>query len=132
MARRVPRVGALSAAAALVASSLLLVPAAQGQELESAAPAQGQEPQGVGVTFFGHFCGPDDFGPKPGCTYTPKVDHSYGGTGPFTITVNGDVLKKCAHGKFCTDRGRGSIPAGATVTIRVTGEPGMVSAGSVS
>ncbi|MBA0127125.1 hypothetical protein H0B56_16365 [Haloechinothrix sp. YIM 98757] len=124
MRMRYGRIGAAGAAAALAMGGVLL-----------AAPAQAQDPEGVGVSFFGHFCGENDIGPEPSCTYTPLLDHSYSGAGPFTIEAVdalGETVfaTECANGELCTDEGAGSIPAGSTVTIEVTGEPGSVGAGA--
>ncbi|MGH3517864.1 MAG: hypothetical protein ACRDQ7_10705 [Haloechinothrix sp.] len=123
MARRAFRIGAFGAAAALAMGGVFL-----------AAPAHAAE--GVGVSFLGHICGPDNVGPEPTCTYVPTVNHSYGGTGPFTITAvdsaGTTVLSvNCASGALCTDDGAGTIPAGSTVTIEVTAEPGGVTAGAL-
>lgn len=123
---RAARIGALAAVAAMVSGATVL-----------ATSAQAQEPEGVGVSFFGHYCGTDNVGPEPECTYTPLLDNSYSGTGPFTIeavNVLGDTVfaTQCTEGELCTDEGAGSIPAGSTVTITVSGEPGSVGAGAIS
>lgn len=123
MARRSVRIASFGAAAALAAAGVFL-----------AVPAQAQE--GVGVNFLGHVCGPDNAGPEPTCTYTPAVDSSYGGTGPFTIVAkNADGTTAfsvdCAAQEQCTDQGAGSIPAGSSVTITVSAEPGSVAAGGL-
>lgn len=123
MARRTVRIATFGAAAALAVGSVFI-----------AAPAQAQE--GVGVNFLGHFCGADNVGPEPTCTYTPTLNNSYGGGGPFTIEAvdaagNSVLSVSCAEGEFCSDQGAGTIPAGSTVTITVTGPPGTVGAGAL-
>ncbi|MDV6014192.1 hypothetical protein [Haloechinothrix sp. LS1_15] len=124
MRKRYGALGALGAAAAVAVGGVLL-----------ATPAYADDPEGVGVSFFGHFCGEDNVGPEPACTYTPLLDHSYAGAGPFTIEAVdalGETVfaTECDEGEMCTDEGEGSIPAGSTVTIEVTGEPGSVGAGA--
>ncbi|MBA0127903.1 hypothetical protein H0B56_20345 [Haloechinothrix sp. YIM 98757] len=123
MAKRTARIGALGAAAAMTLGGLMFVSSAQAQEAE-----------GAGVSFFGHYCGLENYGSASECTYTPLLDQSYAGNGPFTIKAvdtAGDVVfeTSCAEGELCTDESAGSIPAGSTVTIDVTGEPGSVGAG---
>lgn len=123
MAKRVARIGAIGATAAVALGGALL-----------AGPAQAA-PEGVGVNFLGHVCGTGNAGPEPTCTYTPTTNHSFGGAGPFTIVAkNADgstaFSVNCADGEQCTDQGAGSIPAGSSVTITVTGPPGSVAAGA--
>lgn len=88
------------------------------------------------MNFLGHICGIDNAGPEPTCTYTATVVSSYGGLGPFTVVAkNADgstaFSVDCAANEQCTDEGAGSIPAGSSVTITVSGPPGSVAVGGM-
>ncbi|MGH3739223.1 MAG: hypothetical protein ACRDT6_27035 [Micromonosporaceae bacterium] len=103
-----------------------------GAAILFAAPAGAQ--QGAGVSFLGHFCGTDNYGTQPTCTYKTTEATGYEGVGPFKITkrlADGRivVLANCAANAQCGTKSATPIAAGTTITVTVTAEPGQVGLG---
>jgi hypothetical protein len=97
-----------------------------------ASPAHAQ--QLAGVSFYGHLCGVDNYGPEPTCTYTTTDATGYEGIGPFKITSKLSdgtikVWENCASGAQCGTKTERTIPKGTTITVSVSAEPGQVGLG---
>ncbi|MGH3713476.1 MAG: hypothetical protein ACRDT4_08475 [Micromonosporaceae bacterium] len=97
-----------------------------------ATPASAQ--QAAGVNFTGHICGTDNYGVEPTCTYKTTEATGYEGIGPFRITqrlADGTikVWANCAANAQCGTKSATPIPAGTTITVSVSAEPGSVGLG---